>query len=292
MITKIQHNTAFVSGATSQIGYFLIPRLLNAGFNVIALSRQPHFVKQGQGISWKILNLQEDTISFPHSSVLFHAAPLFLLPNVLARLPMDTHLQRVIAFSSTSIFTKIESSDSKERAIINALVQAESALIAECEKRAIAWTIFRPTMIYGCGRDKSITFITSFIQRFGFFPILGNGQGLRQPVHADDLALACIQSCDSTITYSKSYNLSGGETINYRQMVERIFIELGKKPRIFSIPLSIFTASTALLRWFPLFSHLSPAMVKRISQNLCFDSSVASQDFNYQPRPFGKIFDV
>jgi len=288
MSTKIKHNTAWVTGASNQIGYFLLPRLLNAGFEVIALSRQNHNSKQG--ILWKSLDLQKDTLSFSKPSVLFHVAPLPLLANLLARQPIDTDLQRIIAFSSTSIFTKIDSPDSKERFIINSLIESESAVMAECEKRNIAWTIFRPTLIYGCGRDKSITFIANFIQRFGFFPLLGNGQGLRQPVHADDLALACIQAYDSKATYGKSYNLNGGETLNYRTMVERIFAELGKKPRIFPISLPIFTAAIYSVRWLPAFSHISPAMIRRINQDLCFDSSAAKQDFNYQPRPFGKIF--
>jgi len=284
MSVKFKQNTAIVTGATSQIGYFLLPRLLSAGFEVVALSRQFHSF--GEGILWKVLDLQKETLQLTQPSVLFHAAPLPLLPDLLARLPIDSNLQRVIAFSSTSIFTKSDSPDIKERFIINELINAESAFISECEKRKILWTLFRPTLIYGCGRDKNVTFIAHFIQRFGFFPLLGHGKGLRQPVHADDLATACIQACQSPATYCKDYNLSGGETLSYRTMIETIFQALGKKPRIIQIPLRIFTMLTTLLRYLPAFSHLNSAMVKRINQDLCFDHSAATQDFAYCPRKF------
>jgi len=276
--------TAIVTGASNQIGYFLIPRLLQANFEVIALSRQIHILNDG--VLWKVFDLQKDTIQLAKPSILFHAAPLPLLPNFLARLPINTVLQHIIAFSSTSIFTKMDSSDDKERSIINELITAESAFILECKKRQIPWTLFRPTLIYGCGRDKNVTFIANFIQRFGFFPLFGHGKGLRQPVHADDLAMACIQACQSPTSYCKDYNLSGGETLSYRKMLEIIFHELGKKPRIIPIPLEIFTLFIILLRCLPAFSHINPEMIKRINQDLCFDHQAATQDFGYHPRKF------
>ena len=284
MSEKFKQNTAIVTGASSQIGYFLCPRLLKAGFEVIALSRQSHLYNDG--ISWKTLDLQKDTIELTNPSVLFHAAPLPLLPNLLARLPINTHLQRVIAFSSTSVFTKADSSDFKERNVINELIKAESAFIPECEKRQIQWTLFRPTLIYGCGRDKNVTFIINFIRRFGFFPILGHGNGLRQPVHAEDLAIACLQAYESSITYCKDYQLSGGETLTYRKMVETIFQQLGKNPRIIRIPVRIFSLLVKVLHYLPAFSHINSAMIKRINQDLCFDHSEATQDFGYNPRRF------
>jgi len=283
MSVKFKPN-AIVTGASSQIGVFLIPRLLNAGFEITALSRQFH--SSDQGILWKVLDLQKDTIPLTQSSILFHIAPLPLLPDLLARLPMDTTLRRVIAFSSTSVFTKANSPDAKERSTIKAFIKAESAFIFECEKRQILWTLFRPTLIYGCGLDKNVTFIANFIQRFGFFPLLGHGKGLRQPVHADDLAIACIQAYQSPATYCKDYNLSGGETLSYGKMIEAIFYALGKKPRIIPISLRTFILLTTLLRWLPAFSHLNHAMIKRINQDLCFDHTTATQDFGYSPSKF------
>src|SRR5690606_39634226 len=49
------------------------------------------------------------------------------------------------------------SSDLYEQEQIRKITQAEAALKTECEKYNIAWTILRPTMIYGCGLDRNVS---------------------------------------------------------------------------------------------------------------------------------------
>ncbi|MCK5877715.1 MAG: NAD-dependent epimerase/dehydratase family protein [Candidatus Marithrix sp.] len=273
-------STIIVAGATNQIGHFLLPKLPK----VIALSRQTH--PNTKNITWLKIDLANGTLPIETPCKLFYSAPLSLLPPLLARLPQTTLLNQVIAFSSTSRFSKENSSNFKEQNVAKQLIQAEKALIKECQQRNIDWTILRPTLVYGCGLDKNITFIANFINKFGFFPIIGQGIGLRQPVHADDLAKACIQAALSPKTINKSYNLTGGQTLSYRDMVMDIFKFLGKTPRIIPIPLPLFTTMLHCITWLPKYSHLSTAMVTRINQDLCFNSTAAQHDFNYQPRKF------
>lgn len=282
MLIDITQQNALVTGATSQIGRFLLPRLLAAGFTVTAISRQPQ-PPNTAGIIWQQADLQSLSQLNNQPNFLLHIAPLPLLPPLLARLP-DTAFRRIIAFSSTSSFTKIDSPVVEEKAIAMQLTEAETTLTAICRARGIAWTLFRPTLIYGCGIDKNVSFIAQMIRRFGFFPLVGHG--LRQPVHADDLAAACVQASQSLAAVNKAYNLSGGQTLNYREMVEAIFHQLGKKPRIISIPLPVFKFLTRILACLPAFAHLSTATITRINQDLCFDHRAAHHDFGYSPRTF------
>jgi nucleoside-diphosphate-sugar epimerase len=105
-------------------------------------------------------------------------------------------------------------------------------------------------------------------------------------VHADDLAAACVQAYAEELTYNRAYNLSGGQTLSYREMVEGVFHSLGKPPRIISIPAQLFKLAVTLARKLPRFRHLSPAMLDRMNQDLCFDHKPATDDFGYHPRPF------
>lgn len=280
---NLQH--ALVTGATNQIGYFLLPRLQAAGFTVTAYSRQL-YPDNITAIDWRQLDLQTNCLTITQPSVLFHLAPLSLLAKLLSQLPKDAPLQRVITFSSTSRFTKADSPDPHEREVAHSLAQAEQAVITQCQRRQLAWTIFRPTLIYGCGKDKNISFIADFIRQWGFFPLVGQGSGLRQPVHADDLAQACIQAYNTAATINKAYNLSGAQTLSYRAMVTEIFHALHQKPRIISIPLWIFKSLVTLIRWHPKYSHLSYEMINRMNQDLCFDHDEAICDFGYQARGF------
>ncbi len=272
-----------VAGASNQVGYFLLPRLQAAGHSVIALSRQvPR--ESSTGIDWQQCDLRTETPHVNQACNLIFVAPLTLLVPLLQRL--GNNVQRVIAFSSTSRFTKAASDSAVERAVAQQLADAEQAALEYCAQQQIPCTLFRPTLIYGCGRDKNVSFIVRFIQRFGFFPLLGQGQGLRQPVHADDLAQACVSALANPRTFDRIYNLSGGETLSYRAMLEVIFQRLHRSPRIVVLPAALFAFSIRLLKALPSFSHLTPAMANRMNQDLCFDHQSAVDDFQYQPRAF------
>lgn len=217
--------------------------------------------------------------------VLFHVASLWLLPDRIRQFH-ENGVQRILAFGSTSRFSKEDSSSAAERATAESFARAEESIANTCEKLGIAYTIFRPTLIYGSGRDRNVADIARFVKRFGVFPILGKGTGLRQPVHAADLAQACILAVDTPASFNQIYNLSGGETISYRQMVERIFLAMGKQVRVISVPEPMFRLTIRFARMFPKYQHLTPEMAMRMDRDLCFDPSEAVRDFGYSPRPF------
>ena len=52
-------------------------------------------------------------------------------------------------------------------------------------------------------------------------------------MHADDVAKACVSALFQNNVTGQAYNLSGGETLSCREMVERIFTAMRKKPRLF-----------------------------------------------------------
>ena len=279
-----------VTGATSQVGKFLLPRLQAAGFEVHALSRKPvrQTGAQTSGVKWRQCDIaQENNLPrIPDLATVIHLAPLVTLPKLIDRFA-ELGVRRIIAFGSTSRFTKLESPVESERALARSLISSEERLAAGCARRNIAWTVFRPTLIYGCAMDRNVTAIAKFVQRFGFFPMMGEGKGLRQPVHADDLAAACVAALNRQETFNKAYNLSGGETLSYREMVNRIFRFLDRTPRLLhpSPVLFRFILRTATLV-LPAYRNLNLEMANRMNTNLCFDYSDATRDFGYRPRRF------
>jgi uncharacterized protein YbjT (DUF2867 family) len=109
---------------------------------------------------------------------------------------------------------------------------------------------------------------------------------LRQPVHADDLAGACIQALGESATINKTYNLSGGETLSYRDMVERIFCSLGKASHVLPVPEWLFTGAMRAIALLPGKQNVTPEMALRMNMDLCFDHSDATRDFGFCPRGF------
>lgn len=282
--------TVIVSGASSQIGRMLLPRLAQAGFRVIALSRKgaPAWQEElASAASWfrADINDPQSLRDLPAAEGLIHLAPLAILPDAL-EVFAALGVRRVIAFSSSSKFSKAKSPVAAERAFAARLQAAEEGVAAQCARHGMRWTIFRPTLIYGCGMDRNVALIRRIIRRLGFFPLLGAASGLRQPVHADDLAAACVAVFDNPAAFGKAYELSGGECLSYRAMVERIFASLHRKARFVRIPVALFGAALRLLAFIPRYRDFNFAMAQRMNEDLVYAHDAAARDFGYQPRKF------
>lgn len=276
-----------VLGATSLVGECLLPLLTQSGWRVTAYSRSASRLA-GDGVEWQQLSSSFPPISPQAKSLEYHwlcVAPIWVLPEHFALLEAQG-ARRVVVLSSTSRFTKDDSSDPEEQGVARRLEEAEAAVRAWAASHGVEWVILRPTLIYGEGRDKNIAEIARFIRRFGFFPLFGKANGLRQPVHAADVAAVCVAALQAPGAANRAYNLSGGETLTYRDMVTRVFAAIGRPPRLMHVPLSAFRVAVALLRRLPRYRHWSAAMAERMNRDLIFDHSAATRDLAFAPRGF------
>ncbi len=278
-----------VLGASSLIGRFLVPELEAAGVGAIALSRKPPAQSAGGSVTWLAadLNAPELEALLPWAETVISLSPIWLAPAALPALKARG-MTRLVAFSSTSVFTKAGSDHPHEQATVQRLKDGEALVRAFCEAHGVAWTILRPTLIYAEGQDQNVSRLAGLIRRIGVLPLAGRGEGLRQPVHADDLAAAAIVAASSPAAENKAYDLPGGETLTYRQMAERVFEGLGRRPLIMSAPEPLWRLAFALAR--PLLPGATAQMGRRMSADLAFDGSVAAADFGWNPRPFRPDF--
>lgn len=274
-------------GATSLIGECLLKQLIQNNWHITAFSRRPITQSHPQ-IAWKQLDTtnqlragtEENNIPF-----WICAAPVWTLPDYFD-LISASGARRIVVLSSTSRFTKDTSSDPSERKIAQQLIKGEEFVQTWAATHGVKWIILRPTLIYGYGHDKNITEIARFIRRFGFFPLLGSAKGLRQPIHVEDVASACYAALDTLNLTNRSYNLTGAETLSYREMVKRVFEALNHPPHMLTVPLWFFQIAAWGLSWLPRYHNGTSAMAKRMNQDLTFDCSDAKQDLNFSPRSF------
>ena len=152
----------------------------------------------------------------------------------------------------------------------------------------MTWTILRPTLIYDEGRDENVSRIARLVRRFHVMPLSGRGEGLRQPVHAADLAVGALAAAKTPAANDRAYDLVGGETLTYRAMVDRVFEGLGKAPRSLPMPTWLFSLLMRLAK--PFYPGATAAMGTRMGQDLTFDSSSATRDFGWSPRDFHPRF--
>jgi nucleoside-diphosphate-sugar epimerase len=272
-----------VTGGTSVVGDHLLPRLAAAGHELTVLSRQAH--ASGADASWQQVDAARASVwsvAPAGVSFLIHLAPLPLLTRVLSGAPDS--LQRVVAIGTTSVFTKSASASPKDRQLVEDQRNAEEGLVAFCAARGTAYTLFRPTLVYDGHRDKNVARIAQLMRRLHFFPVAAPGRGLRQPLHADDLAAVCVAALQSR--GSHAYQLAGGETLSYRTMLERIFRSLGMSPRVLPLPLTMYRAVIAVARLLPRYRGLTPEVADRMNQDMVFDYAEAARDLGFSPREF------
>ena len=277
---------SLVIGATGLTGGYIVEHLVRSGQRPLAFSRSR---QTRPDADWFQGDLEKPgPFGLPPFATLYCTASAILLPAALPFL-FNSSLKRVVVFSSTSVMTKIDSEIVSERETLKKLTRAEQEIAALCSQNSIGWTILRPTLIYAEGRDITITPLSRLIRRFGFMPLVGGGPGLRQPVHAEDLAVGAIAAASSQGSVDKVYSLPGGETITYREMIGRIFDALHLPRRTIPIPPFVWKAVFAFAK--PLFPSANVAMGLRMMKDMAFDSTPAAHDFGWSPRMFNPVFD-
>ena len=278
---------AAIFGATGLVGRHLAQRLAGGGFEGLCLGRgrEPAPYEAPPGFSWSTAPGKEG-LRVPSSAVLFSLVPISALPALVARIDGG---DRLIALSTSSVRFKAESSDPHERDLAKGLRRAEEEVQRFCDDRGIAWTIFRPTLIYDPGRDANVSAIAVFVRRFGVFPIVGPGTGRRQPIHAGDVARTMAAAADAPAARNALFGLPGGETLTYREMVRRIFESLGKRPVLLHLPLG--PARMAFFAWRAVTgARYSAASLERMNMALTLDPAPVQEALGIACRPFRPEF--
>lgn len=274
--------SALVFGGSGQIGVPLLARLLQAGWQVHAVSRAAH--ESQPGLHWLTGEFGR-TMALPAQvDAIFSLGPLDRFAQWYAQGQVDS--PRVIAFGSTSLETKQASADDYERDLAARLEAAEAGVFHGAAARAAHATVLRPTLIYGGGQDKTLTRIAAMAKRTGFFVLPSGANGLRQPVHVADLAEAAWAVVDRPATYGRHYALPGGETLTYRAMVKRTLATLRPPARLIEVPAPLFRGLLWAARRTGRMQGLSDAAVMRMRDDMVFDAAPAAHDFGYAPRLF------
>jgi nucleoside-diphosphate-sugar epimerase len=235
---NMQGRRWLVFGGSGAVGRFLLRRMHARGIRACVVSRSapPRWAGLFDSLHWQLASLE--SLPAPHVSQPLHvlsAGPLDAFAGWLQRNRLPP-ASRIVALSSMSIDWKAQSPHPPERALAQRLADAEQALrdaaIDNC--RAL---LLRPTLIYGAGIDRSLTPLLQAARRWGWLPWPRMARGLRQPVHADDVAAAMLAAIDAP-PQATVLPLPGGDTLPYDAIVDRL-LRLAAPARRLALPLPI-----------------------------------------------------
>ena len=266
--------TIALFGASNQVGLEILQQT-GSGRSVTAYSRTAQRRTPRENVVWRVANLPAPPAWPTPLTQLIYSAPIARLGALLRSAPSG--LQQVVVISSMSAVSKRQSVDAQDRHLAQTLCDGEEQALAYGRERSIPVTILRPTMIYGRGMDQNVAVIRRFVERYGFFILPPPPYGLRQPVHAADVAAAALRALE--VGYTGVLPLGGGERIPYSTLVERVFAAAGRRSRVWRLPRPLVRLAARL-------AGGRTAMVDRIADDLVADNGLLNDVLGVAPRRF------
>jgi nucleoside-diphosphate-sugar epimerase len=280
-IDAVMRSRNLVIGLSGQIGEAVLPRLLEHGDRILALSRNAQAPMAG--VEWLDGSLQAMPPLPDDINCILSLGPLDAFVDwFIAAAPQ---LVRVVAISSTGRVDKLHSSDPAERELARILADAEDRLFATGTERGIAISILRPTLLYGSGRDQTISRLLKTARRWRWLPLPRSATGLRQPVHVADVADAVLRCRDAVGGSGQAYDLSGGEILRFDEMVRRTLARHAPGSRVVRVPTFLFRLAMRMAAWLGR-APIHPGMLERLRADQLADHSAATQAFGFKPRRF------
>ena len=280
----IHNQSVLILGGSSLITRYLLPHLRQDACSIILAARTPMMPPQGVELV-PFDDIRTGRWLVPHGCRIASLLPLSVL---IPLLPSFVQASRIVALGSTSVFSKAESADATERAAARVLRQAEMDLYAWSQAGGVPSTVLRPTLVYDGVGDKNVARMARFIRRWRVLPLARPAGGLRQPIHADDVAIAILRALDDAGEIYRAFNIAGAEQLTYRAMAERVFRSFDLCPRLLMLPTGLlgFAFSAASKAGLLHETAFGGSVFKRMNDDLIYDVAPGLKALRYAPRPF------
>jgi nucleoside-diphosphate-sugar epimerase len=272
---------ALVFGLSGQIGAALQPRLREEGWDVVAVSRSPR--PPTPGVEWQAGSLPDAPLLEQPFDAVLSLGPLDAFAAAVVR--HSPRAARVVAIGSTGVHSKADSPDPVERELAARLAEAERTLGAALAGRA-ALAVLRPTLVYGRGRDASLPPLVEFARRRGWLVLPRHADGLRQPVHVDDVAAAVLACLRAPAPVEARLDLPGAEALPFDAMVARALARHAPSTRLWRVPAPLFRLGVALAGRRVPAAVSAPGFLGRLRRDQVFAVEPVQRALGLAPRGF------
>ncbi len=243
-----------ITGATGFVGEEIVKQARAAGHPVRAIVRDP------QRASWLV---ERYGVELFHGNVLYapsiegamkDAKCVIHLVGIIREWKENT-FERVHVQATKHVIDEAKKASVKRFVHMSALGTRENAGSRYLQtkwagedlvrKSGLAWSIFRPSFIYG-PKDKAINTLAKLVQRLPFVPVLGDGNTKIQPISVANVARAFVGAIRNDESISQVYDLCGPEAFTWNELYDKLQAILGTRKPKFHLPLPIARVQAAL----------------------------------------------
>jgi len=247
-----------ITGATGFVGEEVVKQARAAGYPVRAIVREP------QRAQWLA---ERYGVELFHGNVLYapsiegamkDANCVIHLVGIIYEWKENT-FERVHAQSTRHVVDEAKKAGVKRFVHMSALGVRENARSRyhqtkwageeTVRKSGLAWTIFRPSFIYG-PRDKGINTLAQVVRRLPLIPVLGSGNSKIQPISVENVAKAFVGAVRNDVSIGKTYDLCGPDAFTWNELYDKLQAILGTRKKKVHLPLPIARVQAAIFEKF------------------------------------------
>jgi uncharacterized protein YbjT (DUF2867 family) len=152
-------------------------------------------------------------------------------------------------------------------------------------KSGLAWTIFRPGLIYGPG-DHATEKLAALTRWLPVLPLIGDGRARIQPVAVETVAHCLLAAVKNDDAIGKTYDLCDPDTLTWNELYEKVTRACGRPRPTLRIPFAL----ARLPAWFFERTLAAPPFtrdqLRMLQEDIVGDGQAARRDFAVQAESF------
>jgi uncharacterized protein YbjT (DUF2867 family) len=241
-----RHMPVVVTGAAGMVGTHLCRQLVDGGWKVRAIVRDPR--KAATRLGHLRLEIRSGDIRDSNAmrSALSGAGALVHLAAIAIEKGDDSYeasntdatgvvlsAARAAGVSRIVYMSQNGANSTSQYRFLRSKGLAEDMVTASDTK----WTVLKPSVIFG-PEDEFVNVLARMIRLSPVvFPLPGGGSARFQPIAVDDVARAVKKCLENPATIRKTYTIAGSTPVTLRQMTERILIAMNTSRKLVGVPI-------------------------------------------------------
>ena len=149
----------------------------------------------------------------------------------------------------------------------------------------LAWTIFRPSLVFGPG-DQSISQLSKMVRFAPVIPVLGDGRSKIQPISVAAVAQCFVGAITNSSSVGQTYDLCGPVAFTWNELYDKLLAAQHRHKLKCHLPLPLARVLATLGEWLLPAPPFTRDQLLMLQEDNIGDPGPAVCDFNLKLKTF------